>query len=190
MRGTPSPLRYAHALIHPDSAVVPSIQRVLVTVLGILMVACGGEAGTLPSATSAAANESNEAAGSARPAGSGTPTSGGKPVLSAKSSDAGKPVDAPAGDVQPEMGAFLAMFDGSDDCVPKALKKFGKGNLDDKDMSMYMLREARVIRSEKKSDKTRCYDFEAKGGSLTYTFEGVCWEAGKIVSVEGERPQE
>jgi hypothetical protein len=29
-----------------------------------------------------------------------------------------------------------------------------------------------------------CYDFEAQAGMMTYTFYGVCWEGGKIVSVE------
>lgn len=93
------------------------------------------------------------------------------------------------GDVLPEMVAFLAMLDGSDDCVPRALRKHGKNTLDDKDMSMYMLRDARVVATDEKSDTKTCYDFEAQGGSVTYTFEGVCWEGGKIVSVKRERPQ-
>ncbi len=101
--------------------------------------------------------------------------------------DSAKPAEsaaAPAADVAPEMAAFLKELDGSDDGVKKALAKVAKPGLDSKDMEMYTLKEAKVIKTDKKSDKMTCYDFEAKAGMMTYTFYGVCWEGGKIVSVE------
>ncbi len=140
--------------------------------LCVSLAACGGEATTTSASGSAA-----KAAGSAKPAASA-------PASAAASAKPAESAAAPPADVSPEMAGFLKELDGSDDGVKKALKKVAKAGLDDKDMSMYTLKEAKVIKTDKKSDKQTCYDFEAAAGMMTYTFHGVCWEGGKIVSVE------
>jgi hypothetical protein len=139
--------------------------------LALSLAACGGD-GSTPAAS-----------GSAKPATSAKPGDSAKPAATGTGAATGSAA-APAGDVSPEMAAFLKELDGSDDGVKKALKKVAKPGLDDKDMTMYTLREAKVIKTDKKSDKMTCYDFEAQAGMMTYTFYGVCWEGGKIVSVE------
>lgn len=136
------------------------------------LAACGGEGTTAAGSGSAA-----KAPASAKPADSA------KPATTTAASTTTTASAAPAGDVSPEMEAFLKELDGSDDGVKKALKKVAKPGLDDKDMEMYTLKEAKVIKTDKKSDKQTCYDFEAKAGMMVYTY-GVCWEGGKIVSVE------
>jgi hypothetical protein len=137
------------------------------------LVGCGGGGSSGAPSGSAAA----KTAPSNKPADSAKPAAGG---------DSAKPAEsaaAPAADVSPEMAAFLKELDGTDDGVKKALKKVAKPGLDDKDMEMYTLKDAKVIKTDKKSDKQTCYDFEAKAGMMVYTY-GVCWEGGKIVSVE------
>ena len=140
----------------------------------LALAGCGGGGSSGAPSGSAAA----KAAPSNKPADSAKPAAGG---------DSAKPAEsaaAPAADVSPEMAAFLKELDGTDDGVKKALKKVAKPGLDDKDMEMYTLKDAKVIKTDKKSDKMTCYDFEAAAGMMTYTFYGVCWEGGKIVSVE------
>jgi hypothetical protein len=146
-----------------------------VAAVALSLVACGGEGTTAAGSGSAAA----KAPTSAKPADSAKPATTGAATGSAAPADSA----AAAGDVSPEMQAFLKELDGTDDGVKKALKKVAKPGLDDKDMEMYTLREAKVIKTDKKSDKQTCYDFEAKAGMMVYTY-GVCWEGGKIVAVE------
>lgn len=150
------------------------MKKILLSVAACLsLAACGGEATPTTGSGSAAA----KAPASAKPADSAKPAA-------ASAAPADSAAAAPAGDVSPEMAAFLKELDGTDDGVKKALKKVAKPGLDDKDMTMYTLKDAKVIKTDKKSDKMTCYDFEAAAGMMTYTFYGVCWEGGKIVSVE------
>ncbi|MBL9020912.1 MAG: hypothetical protein JNL21_01880 [Myxococcales bacterium] len=139
-------------------------------VVTLCLAACGGD----PASSASSA--------SAKPAGSAKPADTAKPAESAKPTESAKPADAPA-DVIPEMAEFMKMLDGSDDGASKAVKKFGKAGIDSKELSDYTLREPKILKTEKKSDKVTCYDFEAKAGMMVDTFEGVCWEGGKIVSV-------
>ena len=148
-----------------------------VAAVALSLVACGGEGTSASPSGSAAA----KAPTSAKPADSAKPTT----TAAGTADGSAAPADSAAavGDVSPEMTAFLKELDGTDDGVKKALKKVAKPGLDDKDMDMYTLHEAKVIKVDKKSDKQTCYDFEAKAGMMVYTY-GVCWEGGKIVSVE------
>jgi hypothetical protein len=82
----------------------------------------------------------------------------------------------------PEMTAFMADFKGKSSDIKAALAKHGKEGLDGKDMDMYDMTAPKVIKEEKKGAAT-CYDMEAKAGMTTRTY-GVCWEGGKISTVE------
>ena len=89
----------------------------------------------------------------------------------------------PAGEtVSAEMKAFLAGFNGDYKAVKAALEKHGAPGLDDKDMGIMNLASPKVTAAERRGGR-QCYTFEATAG-ITVRIYGVCWEGGKIVSVE------
>jgi hypothetical protein len=89
---------------------------------------------------------------------------------------------ASAVEVSADMKSFLALFDGTDKAVTAAVKKYGGTKLDDKDMHLYNLKDPKVTASATKADQT-CYTFKANSGLTTRAYV-VCWQGGKIVSVE------
>jgi hypothetical protein len=90
-----------------------------------------------------------------------------------------EPAPAPAPvEASPEMTGFLGKFDGKSASVEAALKELGAEGLDSKDMGMYDLTDPKVVARE-----GDCYDFEAGAGMTIRTYR-VCWEGGKIKSVE------
>jgi len=80
--------------------------------------------------------------------------------------------------VSAEMKAFMKKLDGKSASVTAALKEFGKDGLDDVDMDLYDLKDATVVEA-----KDSCYLMSAKSG-ITVRKYFLCWEAGKISSVE------
>lgn len=84
----------------------------------------------------------------------------------------------PAVKVAPEMEAFMKLLDGNSDNVAAALTQYGMAELDKKDMDMYNLEKAKVVSADKD-----CYTMEAGAGMTVRTYV-LCWEAGKIKSVE------
>ena len=83
----------------------------------------------------------------------------------------------------PEMTAFMGDLKGKADDVSAALTKYAANDsLDKKDMDMYDLSDAKVTVCEKKDGKEWC-TFEAKAGMTVRTYT-LCWEGGKITSVE------
>ncbi|MFY9307673.1 MAG: hypothetical protein WAQ28_01365 [Bacteroidia bacterium] len=80
--------------------------------------------------------------------------------------------------VAPEMEAFMKQLNGTSDNVAAALNQYGTPELDRKDMDMYNLENAKVISADKE-----CYTMEAGAGMTVRTYV-LCWEAGKIKSVE------
>lgn len=80
--------------------------------------------------------------------------------------------------VSPEMEAFMKQLNGSSDNVAAALTQYGTPELDKKDMDMYNLENAKVVSADKD-----CYTMEAGAGMTVRTYV-LCWEAGKIKSVE------
>jgi hypothetical protein len=96
----------------------------------------------------------------------------------------GAQASKPAGDtaVSAEMKAFLAGFNGDYKAVKAALKKHGAPGLDDKDMGIMNLESPKVTAAGKQGAR-QCYTFEATAGITVRTY-GVCWEGGKIVTVE------
>lgn len=89
---------------------------------------------------------------------------------------AGKAAE-PKVEVSAEMQDFLSGF-GSHTAVTASLAKHGAEGLATQDMEMYDLTDPVV--TAKEGD---CYTFDAKAGMTTRTY-GVCWEGGKIASVE------
>ncbi|HEV7781975.1 MAG TPA: hypothetical protein VGO58_11960 [Chitinophagaceae bacterium] len=80
--------------------------------------------------------------------------------------------------VSAEMTAFMGKLTGNSDNTAAALKEFGKDSLVTSDMEMYNLEEPKVLETN-----GNCYLFQAKSG-MTKRKYNVCWEAGKIASVE------
>jgi hypothetical protein len=90
-----------------------------------------------------------------------------------------KPAEAAAVEASPEMTAFLAKFDGTDEAVSAALKEYGANDeVAGNDMGMYTLGEPKVV-----SKDGDCYTFEAKAGMTVRTYD-VCWAEGKISKIE------
>lgn len=85
---------------------------------------------------------------------------------------------AAAGDVPQELKDFLGKFDGTDTAVEAAIKEFGVEGLDDADMSLFTLKDPKVLESE-----GDCYTFQAAAGMTTRKYK-VCWKDKKIESVE------
>jgi hypothetical protein len=77
-----------------------------------------------------------------------------------------------------EMNAFMGKLNGSSDNVANALKEFGKDSLATNDMEMFNLEQPKVIETN-----GNCYLLRAKSG-MTFRRYNLCWEGGKIVSVE------
>ena len=88
---------------------------------------------------------------------------------------------AEAVEASPEMKQFLAGF-GSSSKVSAALKAHTAPGVATQDMEMYNLTAPTVTATEVKGAQT-CYTFDAKSGATTRSY-GVCWEGGKIRSVE------
>lgn len=80
--------------------------------------------------------------------------------------------------VSPEMEAFMKQLTGTSDAVGAALTGNGVEGLDTKDMGMYELKEATVVSADKD-----CYTMEAAAGMTVRTYV-LCWEGGKIKSIE------
>ena len=78
----------------------------------------------------------------------------------------------------PEMDAFMKMLDGHSATVKTALAQYGAPGLDNKDMDMYDLKDAKCTACDKD-----CCTMEAASGMTTRTYV-LCWEGGKIKSVE------
>ncbi len=79
------------------------------------------------------------------------------------------------------MKAFTNMFDGKSESVAKALAKFGKAELDTKDMEMYGLINAKVITCEVTGTLTK-YSIEVKSGATTRKYT-IVWENEKISEI-------
>jgi hypothetical protein len=79
------------------------------------------------------------------------------------------------------MKAFTSMFDGKSESVAKALAKFGKAELDTKDMEMYGLINAKVITWEVTGTLTK-YHIEVKSGATTRKY-ALVWENEKIIEI-------
>ena len=83
----------------------------------------------------------------------------------------------------PEMTAFMADLKGKSDDVSAALTKYAANDsIDRKDMDMYDLSDASFVSCETKDGKKWC-TMEAKAGITVRTYV-LCWEGGKITSVE------
>ncbi len=78
----------------------------------------------------------------------------------------------------PEMDAFMKQLNGTAAAVGAAVTQYGAAGLDKKDMDMYDLKDAKCIAADKD-----CYTMEATAGMTTRTYV-LCWEGGKIKSVE------
>ena len=97
------------------------------------------------------------------------------PAEAAKAEAAVDPASVPE-----PMKNFLAKFDGTDTAVAAAVKEFGKEGLDDADMSLYMLKDAKVVAAN-----GDCLTFDATAGIAARKYT-VCWKDGKIDSVKDE----
>lgn len=80
--------------------------------------------------------------------------------------------------VSAEMEAFMKELNGNSENVAKALDTYGTADLDRKYMDMFNLEKAKVISADKD-----CYTMEAGAGMTIATYV-ICWEAGKIKSIE------
>jgi hypothetical protein len=80
--------------------------------------------------------------------------------------------------VSAEMKAFMGKLNGSSDNVAAALKEFGKDSLATNDMDMFNLEKPTI-----EETNGNCYLLRAKSG-MTHRKYNLCWEGGKIVSVE------
>ncbi|MBI5856243.1 MAG: hypothetical protein HZB42_01230 [Sphingobacteriales bacterium] len=80
--------------------------------------------------------------------------------------------------VSTEMQDFMNNLNGRSASVTVALEQFGAPGLDDKDMDMYDLATPKVLEAN-----GNCYLLECKSG-ITKRKYNLCWEGGKIISVE------
>ena len=80
--------------------------------------------------------------------------------------------------VASEMQDFMNNFNGRSASVKIALDDFRVSGLDRKDMDMYDLEKPKVLET-----KGNCYLLECTSG-LTKRKYNICWEGGKINSVE------
>ncbi len=80
--------------------------------------------------------------------------------------------------VSTEMQDFMNNFNGLSASVKYALDNFGAPGLDRKDMDLYNLEKPKVTEAN-----GNCYLMECKSGLTTRKYN-VCWESGKINSVE------
>lgn len=80
--------------------------------------------------------------------------------------------------ILPEMEAFMEQLDGKSQSVVTALDTYGVADLDRKYMDMFNLEKAKVVSADKD-----CYTMEA-GAGVTVRIYLICWEAGKIKSIE------
>jgi hypothetical protein len=80
--------------------------------------------------------------------------------------------------VSAEMKGFMEKLDGKSTSVEAALKEFGKDSLDAADMEMFNLEKPTI-----EETNGNCYLLRAKSG-MTHRKYNMCWEGGKIVSVE------
>lgn len=80
--------------------------------------------------------------------------------------------------VSAEMTDFMSMLKGKSNFTEEALAKYGINEETDEDMGLYDLKEAKVI-----AVNNECYTMEAGSGMTIRTYI-LCWEAGKIKSVE------
>jgi len=80
--------------------------------------------------------------------------------------------------VSTEMQDFMNNFNGRAASVAIALQDFGKPGLDDKDMDMYDLKDPKVLEAT-----GNCYLLQCASG-MTKRKYNICWEGGKIASVE------
>lgn len=84
----------------------------------------------------------------------------------------------PSVKVSTEMQDFMNNLNGRAASVTIALVQFGTPGLDDKDMDMYDLKEPKVL--EKNGN---CYLLQCASG-ITKRKYNLCWEGGKITSIE------
>lgn len=77
-----------------------------------------------------------------------------------------------------EMQDFMLNFNGRSASVRVALDDFGKAGLDRKDMDLYDLDKPAVLETN-----GNCYLMEFTSG-MTKRKYNVCWEGGKIASIE------
>ena len=80
--------------------------------------------------------------------------------------------------VSAEMQDFMNNFNGRAASVTVALQTFGKPELDDKDMDLYDLKEPKVLEVN-----GSCYLLQCASG-MTKRKYNICWEGGKISSIE------
>jgi hypothetical protein len=80
--------------------------------------------------------------------------------------------------VSTEMQDFMNNLNGRSASVTAALETFAKPGLDKKDMDMYDLKEPKVLEAT-----GNCYLLQCASG-LTKRKYNICWEGGKISSVE------
>lgn len=82
----------------------------------------------------------------------------------------------------PEMQTFMSYF-GSFDKLQRGFAKYGAEGLDTKDMDIHDLKEPEITAIKEEGEK-HCYTISATDPlekKLVYT---LCWEKGKIISVE------
>ena len=80
--------------------------------------------------------------------------------------------------VSAEMQDFMNNLNGKSASVASALQQFGKEGLDTKDMGIYDLANPKVLETN-----GNCYLIECKSG-MTKRKYNLCWEGGKISSIE------
>lgn len=80
--------------------------------------------------------------------------------------------------VSTEMQDFMNNLNGRAASVTVALQSFAKPGLDDKDMDMYDLKDPKVLEAT-----GNCYLLQCASG-MTKRKYNICWEGGKISSVE------
>lgn len=80
--------------------------------------------------------------------------------------------------VSTEMQDFMNNLNGRAASVTVALQQFCVAGLDDKDMDMYDLASPKVLEAN-----GNCYLLQCKSG-MTKRKYNLCWEGGKITSVE------
>lgn len=81
-------------------------------------------------------------------------------------------------EVQPEMQAFMQMFDGTYQKVEAALNEYAVDELKKHDISMYDMSEPKVTAKE-----DNCYTMEAKAGMTVRVYK-ICWTDAKISGIE------
>lgn len=79
----------------------------------------------------------------------------------------------------------MSEFNGSYEGVSQALNKYAEKEILDDDITRLDLKNPKLVLLEKISSKQECYTMEANIGVMTKTFV-ICWENGKVYSIEDQ----